>query len=704
MKNLQLGTKLALGFGSIVAIVLLLGGLSFYGSDKNARNLDDLAHNQLPAVSALLSLQNNANIVKTCLRTLTNLDLEPAVRQAQYTNIDTARSEIERLWKRYDATARTAEEETAWRDFQASWVALRKENNEFFTQSRAIEALQLGNPIQLRHDIAQFRGDHYQLALAIADMCEGGPIPDDGADPSACRFGRWLASHTITNPDILASIKESSAIHRSFHENVGRCKELARAGNTDAARQLYRDQVAPAARATIAHFDAIYAIAMQASELSGKMHQQAFVATRDAQLKMEQQLTRLLEINAAKVDALSAQSARQGAFFKVLSIVSMVCGTLVGIILAILITRAITRPIHALVGGLGQIAIGDLSARVTVDSHDEIGQLSSAANKMAEALDSKAQLAVQIGDGDLRHEVQLASDKDTLGLALQKMVSNLRDIVANVRSAAENVSAGSEEMTSTAQTLSTGSSEQAASVEQVSASMEQSSAAIQQNTDNARQTEKIATKAADDANQAGQSVSQTVQAMKDIAQKISIIEEIARQTDLLALNAAIEAARAGEHGKGFAVVASEVRKLAERSQTAAGEISKLSSSSVEIAEAAGSMLDKLVPDIRKTAELVKEITASSEEQNTGASQINKAIQELDKIIQQNASASEELASASEELASQAEQLQSTIEFFKVDSQAARIASSRTSPAAQKAPPAARARMAASIRTTSDLKL
>ena len=379
----------------------------------------------------------------------------------------------------------------------------------------------------------------------------------------------------------------------------------------------------------------------------------------------------------------------------------LLAGCIVCVVLAVLLglimTRMITRPIHALVGGLGQIAIGDLSARVSVDSHDEIGQLSTAANKMAEALDSKAQLAVQIGDGDLRHEVQLASDKDTLGLALQKMVANLRDIVANVRSAAENVSAGSEEMTSTAQTLSTGSSEQAASVEQVSASMEESSAAIQQNTDNARQTEKIATKAADDANQAGRSVSQTVQAMKDIAQKISIIEEIARQTDLLALNAAIEAARAGEHGKGFAVVASEVRKLAERSQTAAGEISKLSSSSVEIAEAAGSMLDKLVPDIRKTAELVKEITASSEEQNTGASQINKAVQELDKIIQQNASASEELASASEELASQAEQLQSTIEFFKVDSAAARsisktppAQSARTQPAA-KSPPPPRAR-------------
>jgi methyl-accepting chemotaxis protein len=348
----------------------------------------------------------------------------------------------------------------------------------------------------------------------------------------------------------------------------------------------------------------------------------------------------------------------------ILVVGSIVC---VGLALAlgILMTRMITSPVNKLVNGLGQIAIGDLSARVTVDSKDEIGELSNAANSMAEALDAKARMALQIGEGDLRHEVKLASDKDTLGLALQKMVSNLRDVVADVSSAAENVASGSEEITGTAQTLSTGASEQAASVEEVSASMEESTASIQQNTENARQTDRISTKAAEDAQEAGRSVSKTVQAMKDIAQKISIIEEIARQTDLLALNAAIEAARAGEHGKGFAVVASEVRKLAERSQTAAGEISKLSSSSVEIAEAAGQMLEKLVPDIRKTADLVKEIATGSEEQNTGAVQINKAIQELDKVIQQNASASEEMAASAEELASQAEQLQSAIEFFKV---------------------------------------
>jgi len=226
------------------------------------------------------------------------------------------------------------------------------------------------------------------------------------------------------------------------------------------------------------------------------------------------------------------------------------------------------------------------------------------------------------------------------------------------------VATGSNELASAAGALSQGSTEQAASVEEVSASVEEMAANIQQNADNSSQTEVIALQSAEDAERGGQTVTQTTLAMRQIAEKISIIEEIARQTNLLALNAAIEAARAGEHGKGFAVVAAEVRKLAERSGHAAAEISALSTSSVKIAEAAGEMLVQLVPNIKKTADLVQEISAGSREQSAGAEQINKAIQQLDQVIQRNASASEQMASTSEELSSQAEQLMSTISFFR----------------------------------------
>jgi methyl-accepting chemotaxis protein len=275
-------------------------------------------------------------------------------------------------------------------------------------------------------------------------------------------------------------------------------------------------------------------------------------------------------------------------------------------------------------------------------------------------------IAQKIAEGDLTMNLESGKKQDVgVFAAMKTMSKKLKEVVADVISASGNVASGSQQMSSSSQEMSQGATEQAASAEEASSSMEQMVSNIKQNTDNAMQTMKISQKAADDATQSGVAVSEAVSAMKEIAGKISIIEEIARQTNLLALNAAIEAARAGEHGKGFAVVAAEVRKLAERSQDAAGEISQLSSSSMDVAERAGDMLGKLVPDIQKTAELVQEISAASNEQNAGADQVNRAIQQLDTVIQQNAGASEEMASTSEELSSQAEQLQDTIEFFRI---------------------------------------
>jgi len=269
--------------------------------------------------------------------------------------------------------------------------------------------------------------------------------------------------------------------------------------------------------------------------------------------------------------------------------------------------------------------------------------------------------------GDLTMDI-IIPGKDELGqllLSMKNMLGKLKQVVHEVKTATENVATGSQELSSASDQMAQGASEQAASVEQVSSSMEEMAGSIKQNADNAQQTEKIAMRTAEDAAKGGDAVAKTVTAMKEIADKINIIEEIARQTNMLALNAAIEAARAGVHGKGFAVVADAVRKLAERSQTAAAEIGTLSTTSVDIAESAGEMLNKIVPDIKRTAELVQEINAASNEQSTGVAQINQAIQQLDQVIQQNASSSEEMSSTAEELAAQAEQLKDVISFFNI---------------------------------------
>ncbi len=366
---------------------------------------------------------------------------------------------------------------------------------------------------------------------------------------------------------------------------------------------------------------------MQAGQIKTTQEANAAINQYKDQIhKMENEAKDLADEANKRMDAMEAVVKERTSHTNwIMSSLALAAGIL-SIFITFLITKSITRPLDEAVTASNRLAEGNLMVDIEVKTADETGQLLA---------------------------------------AMKNMLEKLRTVVADVKGASDNVASGSQQLSAGAEQMSQGTTEQAASAEEASSSVEEMNATIKQNADNAQQTEKIALKSAADAQESGKAVSETVGAMKDIASKISIIEEIARQTNLLALNAAIEAARAGEHGKGFAVVAAEVRKLAERSQSAAGEISQLSTTSVEVAEKAGQMLAKLVPDIQKTAELVQEISAASKEQTTGADQINSAIQQLNQVIQQNAGAAEEMSSTAEELSSQAEQLQNTIAFFKI---------------------------------------
>jgi methyl-accepting chemotaxis protein len=345
--------------------------------------------------------------------------------------------------------------------------------------------------------------------------------------------------------------------------------------------------------------------------------------------------------------------------------------TIAGIALAVVIAAAAAFwIIRSLGAGLAratwavrQVALGDTSIDLSDRGGDEIGQLLGELERMNVALTEMAGTAEAIAGGDLTVNARRRSDADRLGIAFEKMIAKLREVIESVSVSAEGVSTGAGALSATSQQLSQGATQQAAAAEEASAAMEEMSANIRQSADNASETEKIAEAAAEEATQSGAAVKEAVEAMKTIADKITIIQEIARQTDLLALNAAVEAARAGPHGKGFAVVAAEVRKLAERSQDAAGEIGELSGRTVSVSVKAGEQLERLLPSIRRTADLVQEISAASREQNVGADQINQAIRELDQVIQQNAGASNEASRVSSELAAQSDELSGLIRYF-----------------------------------------
>jgi len=373
--------------------------------------------------------------------------------------------------------------------------------------------------------------------------------------------------------------------------------------------------------------------------------------------------TKIGMMNQKEADQLTMDAKKLNMQVKIMVIGGVLLVILIGFIFGMSIANSISRNIKAIENSAKEIALGNLEVETNVDTKDELKSLADSFEVMKKSLSDITEKAKLVSNGDLTVKLEKRSDKDELMISLDNMVTKLSEIALQIIESADNVAAGSEQLTGAAVQIAQGASEQASSAEEVSASIEEMTATIHQNSDNAIQTEKIALAASQGIMDVTKAAQSSLEAIQLIANKISIINAIAEKTDILAINAAIEAARAGEHGKGFAVVAAEVRKLAETSQKAAVEINELSATSLSLTMHGGELMGKLIPDIQKTATLIQEVSAASNEQASGAEQIAKAIEQLSSVTQENSASAEEMSSTSEELSSQAQTLQEIVSFF-----------------------------------------
>lgn len=631
--DLKIRVKLLSGFALVTLIALIIGVIGLFGINSINHSFLGVTDTRMPGIQYLGVMEANLERVQKGYIQLLDNQLSRADRERILSEISSARAEYRKAHEQFGEIAQSEEGALLCDELIKEIAAWRNINTQQIDPLHAeVMAIDLLNPMQVNRDLEQFMKDHYALQVQTVAAIQNLRNFEGGDDATRCNFGQWLPNFRTSNPSINANMRDMMSYHDSFHAAVHRIKQLIAQGSRDAAMRHFNEAMVPAAEGVFNYFALINQEAQRAVQNFEEMNRQITHISVTYHGRIMDLIGRIIQLN----NQMAHEDVNRGNRVATASNIMVIAGIGIGIVLALamalLITRLITTGMNKGVGLAQRISQGDLTVNIDqqfLEQKDEVGQMAQ---------------------------------------ALQLMVEKLREVIGSVVIGSDNIAAASQQMSSTAQEMSQGSTEQASSAEEASSSMEEMAANIQQNTENSRATEHIARQAEKGIIEGNEASQKAVEAMKEIAEKISIIGEISRQTNILALNAAVEAARAGEHGRGFAVVAAEVRKLAERSQVAAGEIDRLSKYGVEISAQAGQKLEAIIPDIQRTARLVQEIAAASVEQNAGADQVNAAIQQLNHVTQQNAAASEEMATSSEELSNQADQLLEIVSYFKLDTQ------------------------------------